>query len=49
MNARQITNWLLYGNPKGQPTTKGKSTKEYDEFLKKVFNHNKKNENSKNN
>lgn len=48
MNARQITNWLLYGNPKGQPTHTGKSSNEYDDFIKKIFNYNKKYERKNN-
>ena len=40
--AEKITNVILYGNPKGDPNPrKGKVTHEYDEFLSKVFNHNK--------
>lgn len=32
-----ILNWVLYGNVKGEPTSKGKSSTEYNDFIKKVF------------
>ena len=37
MKVQNIMNWLIFGNIKGIPTHKGKSTSEYNDFLKSVF------------
>ena len=34
---KELFNWILYGNTKGMPTTKGKSSNKYDDFIKSVF------------
>jgi len=37
MNTQKIMNWILYGNTQGIPKSIGKSSHEYDDFLKEVF------------
>jgi len=37
MRAISIMNYILYGNREGMPSSRGKSTNEYNDFLKSVF------------
>lgn len=37
MSVKNLMNYIVYGNSKGEPTHKGKSSEKYNDFISEVF------------